>query len=331
MGRIERLARGSVRCTLVVAAVAFSGCSILAPQPEQAPIAQEPEIVVESAPPITEPKTLTPDPAVPAPPPLPAVAIVLTSSQPAYADVAQELTRHFDNYDIYDLSDNSRSPVAVLRLVNDSDSGAVVAIGLRAAKSSVAMSSKPVVFSQVFNYQDHHLLGENSRGVTAIAPLDAQIAAWKEIEPGILNIGAIVGPGHADLITEAELAAARHGMELRVHVTNSDQETLYVFKRMVRDIDGFWLFPDNRILSGRALQQIMEEAQRQQVPVMAPNESMLQVGASISVSSVASDIANTIADVIRQIQAGNLGQVPPISRLSEVHVQTNDTLQVVDR
>lgn len=335
MRKIETLTMRSVRCTILIAALAFSGCTTIPPQPETVPepavIESLPESRVESPPPITEAESAIPAAAVPAPANLPPVAIVLSSSQPAYADVARELTRHFKNYEIYDLSDNKRPPVTVLRLINDSDTGAVVAIGLRAARSSVALSEKPVVFSQVFNYQDHALLNEHSRGIAAVAPLDAQIDAWKQVDPTISRIGAIVGEGHEGLIEEAELAAERHGMELRLHVTHSDQETLYFFKRMVRDIDGFWLFPDNRVLSQRALQQIMDNAKRQRVGVLVPTESMLQIGGSISVSSVASDIAATIADVIRQIQAGNIEQVPPISALSEIRVQTNDTIQVVDR
>lgn len=100
---------------------------------------------------------------------------------------------------------------------------------------------------------------------------------------------------------------------------------------MIRDIDGFWLFPDNRVLSRRVLNQIMDDAQRQQVPVLVPTESMLQIGATISVSSVASDIAETIAKVIQQIQAGDIDKVPPITSLSESRVRTNDTVQVVER
>ncbi len=326
MRRIDKPAAGLLRSLLVIAALASSGCSILSPQPVRPAPEPEPEIVIEPAPPVTERKA-----PVAIPKPLPPVAIVLTSGQPAYADVARELTHHFENYEIYDLSDKSRPPVTVLRLINDSESDAVVAIGLRAARSSVAMSKKPVVFSQVFNYQDFDLLTENSRGVAAVAPLDAQIAAWKQVDPTISRIGAIIGEDHDSLITEAELAAARHGVKLRVQVTHSDQETLYFFKRMVRDIDGFWLFPDNRILSRRALQQIMEEAQRHHVPVLVPSESMLQIGASISVSSVASDIAETITRVIRRIQAGDIEHVPQISPLSEVRVKTNDTIQIVDR
>ena len=330
MRRIRKSAKGLVRSTIFVAALAMSGCSILSPQPTAAPepVVQEPDVVIPPPVPTPEP---TPTVALPEPTPLPPVAIVLTSAQPAYADVARELTQHFENYEIYDLSKDDRPPVTVLRLINDSESGAVVAIGLRAAKSSVAMSDRPVVFSQVFNYQDHNLLIENSRGVAAVAPLGAQIAAWKQADPAITRIGAIVGEGHEDLMSEAQTAAEKHGVDLRFQVTRSDQETLYVFKRMIRDIDGFWLFPDNRVLSRRALQQIMDDAKRHGVAVLVPTESMLPSGASISVSSVASDIAATITKIIRQIQDGKIGQVPPISPLSEIRVKTNDTVQMVDR
>lgn len=332
MRRLRKQAWRSLLPALVLAAVGLSGCSFLSPPVEPAPppepVEPAPEPVIVVPPPVTKPKAKV---KIPEAAPLPPLAIVLTSSQAAYADVANALAQQFENHEIYDLSDRGRPPVTVLRMINDSDSGIVVAIGLRAAKSSVAMSNKPVVFSQVFNYQDHGLLNENSRGVAAVPPLDAQLAAWKEVDPTLSRIGAIIGEGHDELITEAEIAAARHGVELIVHVTHSDQETLYFFKRMVLDIDGFWLFPDNRVLSGRALQQIMDDAQRQQVPVLVPSESMLQMGASISISSVASDIAATITKVVRQIQAGDIAMVPPISPLSAIHVLTNEAIQVADQ
>jgi hypothetical protein len=75
----------------------------------------------------------------------------------------------------------------------------------------------------------------------------------------------------------------------------------------------------------------MDDAKRQNVSVLVPNKSMLQIGGSVSVSSVASDIAETITKVIRQIQAGNIDQIPLISPLSEIRVRTRDTIQVVER
>jgi ABC-type uncharacterized transport system substrate-binding protein len=308
----------------------FAGCETLqAPVPP--PVEEPIEITVEEPPVVSvtpEPESVEPTPA---PPPLPPVSIVLTNSQPAYADVARELARHFDNYQVYDLGADDRPPVSVLRLINDSEPGAVIAIGLRAAQSSIAMSDNPVVFSQVFNYRHHDLLRENSRGVAALPPVEAQLAAWKEADPSVKRIGLILGEGHDELITEAEIAAQRHGIDLVVQISHSDQETLYFFRRMIRDIDGFWLLPDNRVLSSRVLQQMLADAKQRRVPVSVPSDSMLSLGAMISMTTQASDIAATIANVVRMIQSGDINRVPPITQLSEIRVKTKGAEQVVRR
>jgi ABC-type uncharacterized transport system substrate-binding protein len=271
---------------------------------------------------------IVPEPAPPVVVALPEVTIVLTSRDAAYEDVAIELGKHLQKFTIFDLSNNQQPPVVTFRSINDSDSRAVIAIGLRAATSSVAMADVPVVFSQVFNYQDHNLLNQTSRGIAALPPLDAHIKAWKQIDPSLTRIGVIIGPGHEDLITEAELAAEKYGIEIQLRTVNSDRETLYYFNRMIRDIDGFWLFPDNRILSGPVLRKMLAEANRQHVPVAVPNESILAMGAAISFSTVAADIAATIVDVVRQINAGNIENVPRLTNLSEIRVVTNDELPV---
>jgi ABC-type uncharacterized transport system substrate-binding protein len=323
------LTKHSVRGGLVLITLAFAGCSTF--MPEVQPVPDEPAIIVATPDPVVEPKPEPepqPEPVVEvpeAPKPSP-IAIVLTSSQPAYLDVAVELAGYFEDHTVYDLSAESLPPVSILRSINDGNSSTVVAIGLRAAQSSVSMSDSPVVFAQVFNHQDHELLSENSRGVAALAPLEAQLAAWKALDPDISRIGLIIGEGHEDLIARAEVAAARHDIELHVRFAHSDQETLYLFRRMIRDIDGFWLFPDNRILSARVLDQMLEDANRQHVPMAVPNESMLKMGAAVSITTVAADIAATIAKIVRKIQAGEIDDVSPITELSEVRIVVNDHL-----
>ena len=251
---------------------------------------------------------------------------MLTSRSPAYEDVAVALADHYETVSIYDLSDRSQPPVSAFRLINDGTSDVVVAIGLRAANSSVALSDAPVVFSQVFNYQDHALLREHSRGVAAIAPMEAQLAAWKRADPTLSSVGFVIGPGHDDLIEEAELAAERHGVTLTVNVANSDQETLYYFKRMVRDIDGLWLLPDNRVLSGRMLRKMIDQANRHSVSVLAPNENLLSIGAAISVSTVPSDIAGRIHAIVELINEGQLDAVAPITALTEIRIEINEAV-----
>ena len=67
------------------------------------------------------------------------------------------------------------------------------------------------------------------------------------------------------------------------------------------------------------------------VPVSVPSESMLSLGAMISMTTQASDIAATIADVVRKIAAGNIEGVSPITQLSAITVKTNGDKQVVSR
>lgn len=320
----------SISYATLFAVLLLSGCATWQADPR--PVVRDDPVdvaVIDSTP--LDGVTVTPLSRQPWDFELPGVAIVLTNSQPAYADVAVELAQRLENYEVYDLGDESSPPVRVLRRVNDSNSDIVVAIGLRAAQSSVAMSQKPVIFSQVFNHQDHDLLTDTSRGIAAIAPLDAQLAAWKKIDPTIVRVGVIIGEGHEELIEEALQAAEKHEIELRVQVTQSDQETLYFFRRMIRDIDGFWLFPDNRVLSARVLQEMLSDANQQQVPVTVPSNAMLELGATMSITTVAADIARTIVKVIREIKAGNLDSLPSITQLSEIRVETNGAIQVVER
>lgn len=327
MLRFSSVAGWLVRGSVLAALLALSGCSLLFPdtasvEPQAEPVPTPVAEPAEAAEPAPKPAPAVKRPV--APPPLPSVAIVLSNGQPAYAEVARELEDRLEESQVYDLSEAGNPAVTVLRLINDSNASAVIAIGMRAASSSVAMAEKPVIFSQVFNYRDQDLLTDNSRGVAALPPLDALFAAWKGVDPSLLRVGAIIGPGHDDLIDEARAAADNNGIELRIEVAQSDQETLYLFRRMVREIDGYLLLPDNRILSPRVLQQMLHDANAHQVAVAVPNESMLKMGASVSFISVASDIAATIVQILRKVQAGHLADVPAMTPLSEIRVTTND-------
>lgn len=324
----KRTISGTVRLAILAGLLVLHGCALF--EPESAPEVVEPAPeVVETPEPVVEVPEPAPEPEPPAVAPTPPpqqVTIVLSSRQPAYEDVASELSERLDDVVIYDLDDRSQPPVVAFRQINDSRTDAVVAIGLRAARSSVVMSQVPVVFSQVFNYSDHGLVTTNSRGVSALPPLDAHLAAWKKLDPALARVGMILGAGHEALRAEAEIAAQKHGVRLQIQEVGSDQEMLYHFKRMIHEIDGFWLLPDNRILSPRVLSEILQQANRRHVPVAVSNEAMLQLGAAISVSTVAADIAATIVKVLDRIGAGGIDELPPLTQLSEVRVVTNEVL-----
>ena len=319
---------GAVRLATMAGVLLLHGCAFFESPPEV--VEPVPEVVEVPEPVVAEPKPQPepePEPRPVAPPPPPQqVAIVLSSRQPAYEEVANELSARLENVAIYDLDDRSQPPVIAFRQINDSRTDAVVAIGLRAARSSVTLAQVPVIFSQVFNHQDYGLVTDASRGVSALPPVDAHLDAWKTVDPTLARVGMIIGTGHDLLRTEVEIAAQKHGVELQIREAASDQETLYHFKRMIHEIDGFWLFPDNRILSPRVLTEMLHQANLRHVPVAVSNDAMLKMGATISVSTVTSDIAATIVKVLERIRAGEIDSLPPVTQLSEVHVATNDAL-----
>ena len=117
-----------------------------------------------------------------------------------------------------------------------------------------------------------------------------------------------------------------HGIQLHLREASSDRETLYLFNRLVGEIDGFWLFPDNRILSAPVLKEMLSYASRHQVQISVFNESLLEMGATLSSSTVNENIAKTVVDVLNQIAAGDIANVPPMSPLSDVRITTNEKL-----
>jgi ABC-type uncharacterized transport system substrate-binding protein len=290
----------------------------------------EPEPEQQPASPAETPSVVKPAPAVESPA-LPEsvsarVAVVLTEPLPAYRNVAAELDAYLEDYTIYDLADRSRAPRHAFAEIAKSDAQYVVAIGLHAAKVARTYAKVPVIFSQVFNVSENGLASDQIKGVAMLPPLDLQIAAWHEMDPKIRNIGAILGDGHEDLIAEAEQAMLERGIKFHYAVANSDRETLYHFKRLLGDIDGYLLFPDNRILSREVFMQLMSDAARHRIQVAVFNDSLLKHGATFSASPVDSNIAGKIAIALNKIDKGNIDDVASLTPLSEIRIRTNPAM-----
>lgn len=332
MTRAELLQRLAMRSVLVTLLLALSGCALLIPEaPPPGPATAPPPVAqAEPAPQLEAPPAAKPAAAVKAPPapePVAArVAVVLSSSLPAYAGVANQLASWLNDYSTYDLDDGNRSPRQVFAAIAESDAQLVVAIGLKAAKLANTFATVPVVFSQVFNVEENGLVGDSIRGVAVLPPMDLHVEAWRSMDPKVRNVGAILGSGHEALIAEAEAAMAERGIKFHHAIANSDRETLYHFNRLIRELDGFLLLPDNRILSRDAFTEIMSDAARHHVQVAVFNESLLRHGATFSASAVDSNIADKITLTLNEIDKGNIDDIAPITPLSEIKIRANPAM-----
>jgi ABC-type uncharacterized transport system substrate-binding protein len=333
MEMIEKIRTKAIRLLLAALLAGLSGCTLMTPAPDEPVVVvdTEPEPSVIEVAPEPEPE---PDPE-PEPPPAPQqeppeavaprVAVVLSNRAPAFTDVADELLPFLESHDVYDLSDRSRSAKDTFDAIAGTDARAVVAIGLSAAKLASKYSAAPVVVSQVFNISVAELRVEGLKSVSVLPPIENQIEAWEEIDPTLRNVGAVLGPGHDELIAETEAALRQRGIKFHYAIANSDRETLYLFDRLVRDIDGFILFPDNRILSRNVLKEMMSTASRQRVQVAVFNESLLDAGATFCAAAVEADIAETIARLLNRIIDGQIDTLPAVSKLNNARITTSES------
>ena len=168
--------------------------------------------------------------------------------------------------------------------------------------------------------------GATRRWRTPFDEVWEQVRQQLELNPGLQHIGAILGDGHEQLLTEARKAADSAGLTLHHRTARSDRETLYLFNRLAPDIDGFWLFPDNRILSPSVLRQMLSYASRHRVQVAVFNPALLEFGAALSATSVNSDIAETVVSVAHRVIRGDGKSIPTVTPLNEIKVQTNDAV-----
>ncbi len=318
-----------------VFAVVLTGCAGWLTQWEEPhPAAEEPvaeQPAAEPAPAAAQPapkpaRKAERKPAPPPPPPEPNIAIVLSDDIPAYLGVARELERLLEgeDYSLHKLDGSFPTAEAIFDEIDATDTPYIIAIGFNAAMLASQLSDAPVIFCQVFNFQKTDFHPDRVRGVSAIPPLDLQLQAWKELDPSLKSVGAILGDGHHALLAAAEDAATKESIDLYHRVARSDRETLYLFKRLAPSIDGFWLFPDNRVLSPTVIDQMSLVASRHRIQVTVFIPSMLKLGAVMSARSVDADIAQTVLAVLKRASTKGIASVPNITLLSDIEIRFSE-------
>ena len=167
----------------------------------------------------------------------------------------------------------------------------VVAVGLPAALAARQLESSKVVFCQVLNYEGEGLITPTARGVDTVPNIAPAVDLWRRLDPDLERIGTITGDGHAARIAQARAELAKLGVALVHRETKSDKETVVEFQRLLREVDGFWLFPDNRVLSSSSIREMMSVAGRRNVGVLANAPGFHDIGAFLCAAHDPHEIA----------------------------------------
>lgn len=252
------------------------------------------------------------------------VAIVSSGKAASFKQVADRLkVKLGDRAKVYTLQANSELDQQLLRRLNESDQKQIVTIGLRASRWSKQLVGKQVIFCQVFNYRQYGLVAPNRKGVSAVPPSDQLFRKWKSLSPKLGSVLVITGPLHRAALREAQYDARRHGIQLRHMVVRSDKEFVYVYKQNADKYHGLWLLPDNRVLSRKAMHDVMSYSVKHGKQVMVFSPQLLQIGGLLSAVAIADDVAE---QVYRRLEDG-AGEPnipgPAVTRLTRADFKIN--------
>lgn len=231
------------------------------------------------------------------------VEILVSEDIPAYAEVAKELVkllgkRSSINY----LTPQRVSNLKIINKLNNKEHTQFVSIGLNAAIASKSLNNRQLIFCQVFNYQDYALITSRHKGVSMLPSLHQTFSTWRGLSPKTTDIGVISGPGMNDVLASAKIAAKHYGITLHHETVKSDKEFQYAYKKMSTRVQGYWLLPDNRVLSKNTLHDIMNFSVRNSKQVAVFSEELLKLGGLISMSSDHHDIARQVYERLEQAQ-----------------------------
>ena len=307
---IGRRATGTFRWVAVaIGVLLLSGCSLMnqAPDPVEPPVVSEPIVTTAPEPPPEPPAEKAPAPG--------RVLILLGNDAPSYVEIAETISRRgaHHSYLTLNLQRKASLNAELTEQAATFKPDRIVAIGLNAARAAKAYDDTPMVFCQVFNFEDHALLTPTTTGVKLLPPFSLQFELWKELSPELQAAGIITGTGQESLVSEIKAAAAEHGIELLARTVKTDKETLFTFKRLTPKIEGFLLLPDNRVLSPRVLRDIVSYSKKHGTQIVVFNPQLLQIGADISFTSRSTDVADT---VLRVINTQSETEAPRPSRMT---------------
>lgn len=293
--------------------------------------AQQPQREEPSPPPVKAqepaPKPVAALPKEPPPPP-PEVAILISSDIPAYREVADEITTRLgDRAKSWYLKGGREADARTLAEIDQSSRAQVVAVGLDAAIGAKRLKGRrQVIFCQVFNYAEHRLTTANYKGVAMLPSFEKSFTIWKSISPDLKQIAIITGPGLEGYVRLARAAAKAMGITLIHREVGSDKELLVVFKSVADSVQGYWIWPDNRVLSGIVLREVLTFGARRGKQVAVFNNDLLDLGGLLSITTDFHDISAKVVERLKQ--AENKPQIPgpAIKPLDEAVVSINPVM-----
>ncbi len=232
----------------------------------------------------------------------------IVAVQSAHVKPFEEAIKGFERLcdaDLHKIIISESQGVDVVREIKLKRPDMVLAVGGKALSLVKEIKDIPIVYLMVLNPQFALSEQENITGVSMNIPPRKQLQALLQTLPRAKRVGLLYDPKNTGyLIEEARKAAREADIELRAREIHHAREVATSAMEMKGDIDVFWMLPDVTVMTPETIEFLVLYSLKYRIPLLAPSEKWLDMGAFVSTGIDAFDMGTQAGDMANKILAG---------------------------
>lgn len=217
------------------------------------------------------------------------IAILKSSDLKAYNDAIEGFKATAPGgttYTEYDLRGDLERGKQLARKIRASDTGLVVAVGLKAALAAkLEIVDVPVLYMMILDPLKHRLTADNMTGVLLEIPTDRQFKIMRTFLPTLRRIGMMYDPDKtAPKLKEAASRAPAYEFQLQGFPVEHEKEVPQQLRALLSESEALWLVPDSTVLTDESIRFILESALAKHIPLIGFSSEFTRLGALLSLS-----------------------------------------------
>ena len=177
----------------------------------------------------------------------------------------------------------------------------IITMGTPAARSAIrTVTNIPIIFTVVLdNIRDIHPNADFSEisGVTLAIPVNQQLEMMRKVLPDIRRVGFIYSSSSAHMHRSAGNIASRMGLRLVESEIASERDIPAALRRILPEVDVFWMPPDAVIYERNILPFILRECYKNSVPIAAVSKRIAMAGTPLALGIDYEDIGKQTAEL----------------------------------
>ena len=255
------------------------------------------------------------------------VALVLSRSADPYVAAARGFQHTTPSeVEVFNMEGDTEKGQQIMRGVAPATVLAVVTIGTEASQATRALDpSIPIVYTMVLDPLE--LPQHRSTGVVIKIGIEAQFARMQKLFPTKKRIGVIYNPKYSSLdIEQARKLAPQYELALTPLAVERPEEVPTALPKLVRGVvDLIWMVPDRTVAQPAAVQDLIDHALQEGLPLIGLSMYHVKIGALAAFSVDFNDVGIQTAKLAQRFlsEGGRL----PVEMPRKIIIYVNPKVQ----